>query len=186
MRIPIPLSKRPADVVLLVFFFINILFITYIVDLETLVIADPNNFTYPAWPPPFMVDIIHNYGRTIDPVLIARPVWWKMTIVIDAVFFGPYYVAAIYAFIKDKEWIRIPSIIYSSVLMTNVIIILGEEFFGPHATPQPLIVFLLNAPWLFMPMLLIYRMWKHPHPFTIEAVAAAPAMAAQREAVARV
>jgi len=186
MRNPIPLSQRRADIVILVFFFINILFITYIVDLESLVIPDPDNFTYPAWPPPFMVDVIHNYGRTIDPVLIARPVWWKMTILIDALFFGPYYVAAIYAFIKGKEWIRIPTFIYSSVLIANVLIILGEEFYGPHATSQPLIVFLLNAPWLFMPIFLIYRMWKNPHPFTAPATTPAPEMAAQTEAVARV
>ena len=186
MRKPSPLSQRRADIVILVFFFINILFITYIVDLETLVIPDPDNFTYPAWPLPCMVDIIHNYGRTIDPVLIARPVWWKMTILIDALFFGPYYVAAIYAYIKGKEWIRIPTIIYSSVLITNVLIILGEEFYGPHATPQPLIVFLLNAPWLFMPMFLIYRMWKDPHPFTAPAATTVPEMAVQTEAVARV
>lgn len=162
----IPLSRRRGDIIILIFFLINILFITYIVDLEQLVIADPSNFTYPAWPPPFFVDIIHNYGRAFDPVLIARPVWWKMTILIDSVFFGPYYVAAIYAFIKGKEWIRIPSIIYSSVLLTNVTIILGEEFFGPYATPQPLVVLLLNASWVIFPLFIIYRMWKNPHPFS--------------------
>ena len=165
-RSVVPLSKRRIDILILIFFFINILFITYIVDLETLVIPDPDNFTYPVWPPPFFVDIIHNYGRTFDPVLIARPVWWKMTIWIDALFFGPFYVFAIYAYIKGKEWIRIPSIIYSSVLITNVTIILGEEFAGPHATPQPLAVLLLNAPWFLMPLVIIYRMWRSEHPFT--------------------
>ena len=47
----IPLSKRPGDIAILAFFLINILFITYIVDLEQLVIADPAHFTYPLWPP---------------------------------------------------------------------------------------------------------------------------------------
>jgi hypothetical protein len=52
------------------------------------------------------------------------------------------------------------------VLITNVTIILGEEFAGPHATPQPLVVLLLNAPWFLMPLVIIYRMWRSPHPFT--------------------
>jgi hypothetical protein len=35
----LPLSKRPIDIALIVFFSINLFFITYIVDLEQLVIA---------------------------------------------------------------------------------------------------------------------------------------------------
>jgi hypothetical protein len=94
----IPLSKRPGDIAIVAFFLINILFITYIVDLEQLVIADPVHFTYPLWPPPIAVDVIHWWGRTFDPVLLARPAWWKVTIWIDALFFGPFYIVAIYAY----------------------------------------------------------------------------------------
>ena len=133
----IPLSKRPVDIPILAFFWINILFVTYIIDVEQLIIADPGNFEYPLWPLPFMVDIIHWWGYNFDPVLIARPPWWKVTIWLDSLFFGPFYVFAIYAYTKGKEWIRIPSIIYSSVLITNVLVILGEEFYGPHSTPSP-------------------------------------------------
>lgn len=161
----IPLSQRRADIVILAFFLVNILFITYIVDFEQLVVADPSNFKYPVWPLPFMVDLVHWWGRSFDPLLMARPPWWKATIWIDSLFFGPFYVVAIYAYIKGKEWIRIPSIIYSSVLITNVIIILSEEIYGPHRSPQLPIVLLANAPWLLMPIFIICRMWPDPHPF---------------------
>src|SRR4051812_36304572 len=117
------LTQRPIDIVFLIFFTINLLFITYIVDLEQLVIPDASNFTYPAWPPKPAVDLIHWYGNTYDPVLIARPAWWKMTILLDSIFFGPFYVAALYAFIKGKNWIRIPCFLYSAMLFTNVSII---------------------------------------------------------------
>jgi EXPERA (EXPanded EBP superfamily) len=165
-RRPIPLAKRPGDIAILAFFIVNILFITYIVDLEQLVIADPAHFTYPIWPPPFAVDAIHWWGRTFDPVLLARPAWWKMTIWIDALCFGPFYIVAIYAYSRGKEWIRIPSIIYASTLLTVVVIILGEEIGGTHATPQLPVVFLANLPWLLFPIYIIYRMWRYPTPFT--------------------
>ena len=165
-RRAIPLSKRPGDIAILVFFFVNILVITYIVDVEQLVIPDPSNFTYPLWPPPAAVDLIHWWGRTFDPVLMARPAWWKVTIWIDSLFFGPFYIVGIYAYIKGKEWIRIPSIIYASTLLTNVLIILGEEMYGIHATPRLPIVVLANLPWLLFPIYIIYRMWRYPHPFT--------------------
>ncbi len=162
----IPLSERRADLLVLVFFWVNILFITYQVDLEQLLIADPSNFEYPLWPLPPVVDLIHWWGRTFDPVLLARPVWWKMTIWIDALFFGPYYVFAIYAFTKGRNWIRFPSIVYASVMLTNVTIILGEEIAGAHASPQLGMVLFANGPWLLVPMFLLYQMYRRPHPFT--------------------
>jgi hypothetical protein len=166
MRQVVPLAKRPGDIALLGFFVVNLFVITYMVDLEQLVIADPSNFTYPLWPPPFMVDAVHWWGRTFDPVLLARPAWWQATIWIDALFFGPFYVAAIYAFIKGREWIRIPGIIYASVMLTNVTIILAEEMFGEHRTPQLGIVLLANAAWVIFPMYLIYRLGRSERPFT--------------------
>jgi hypothetical protein len=168
MRSPIPLRKRPFDIACIVFFLVNFFFITYIVDLEQLVIADPHHFEYPAWPPRALVDMVHHYGDTFDPLQNARPVWWKATIWIDAVLFGPFYAVALYAWTKRKDWIRLPAIIWSSVMMTNVTIIMFEEFWGPHATPQRLIVTLLNAPWFLFPIFVIARMWKSEHPFTEE------------------
>ena len=165
MNATLPLSRRRADWPILLFFAINLLFITYIVDLEQLVIANPDHFTYPVWPPAFMIDAVHNYGRTVDPVLMARPAWWKATIWIDVLFFGPFYVIALYAFAKGKEWIKTPSLVYSGMMLSNVIIILIEEFTGEYRTPQPLAVLLLNLPWLLMPLYIILRMSLRRHPF---------------------
>jgi hypothetical protein len=165
-RQSIPLSQRRGDIVILAFFIVNLLFITYFVDLEQLVIADTTHFTYPIWPPAPAVDLMHRWGSMFDPLLMARPAWWKMTIWIDALAFGPFYAVAIFAYLKGKEWIRIPSIIYGSVMLTNVTIILGDEYAGVHKAPNFLIVLLENLPWLLFPLYIIYRMWRYPHPFT--------------------
>jgi emopamil binding protein len=162
----VPISRRRLDLVFVVFFLVNIFFITYIVDLEQLVIADPNQFAYPLWPPAPLVDLVHWWGRTFDPVLLARPPWWKATIWIDALFFGPFYVVATYAFVTGKDWIRLPSVIWAAVMLTNVTIILSEEMFGPYATPQLPMVLLANIAWLAVPLLLIARMARNERPFT--------------------
>jgi hypothetical protein len=155
---PLPLRRRPLDWIILLFFFVNITVITYIVDAEQLIIDDPASFEYTAWPPEFFVDIIHNYGKDHDPLQYARPMWWKMTIWIDVLFFGPFYLFGIYAFWRGRSWIKYISIIYASVMITNVTIILGEEFAGPHAAPDFVFVLLLNLPWLLVPLLILYRM----------------------------
>ena len=166
MREPLPLSKRRRDLVYVAFFVINLFFITYIVDIEQIIISDPQHFQYPIWPPAPLVDLVHWWGRTFDPVLLARPPWWKATIWIDALFFGPFYAVAIYAFLKGKEWIRIPTIIWGSVMMTNVTIILSEEVWGPSATPRLGMVLFANAPWLLFPIALITRMARAERPFS--------------------
>ena len=166
MRKPIPLSERRTDYIYIAFFLVNLLFITYIVDLEQLVIKDPANFKYPLWPLPFFVDMVHWWGNNFDPLQNARPMWWKATVWLDVLFFGPYYLAAIYAFIKGKDWIRIPTIIISSILFTNVFIILSEEIWGPVGATNLPLVLLANAPWFLFPVFLVWKMWKQANPFT--------------------
>jgi hypothetical protein len=73
-------------------------------------------------------------------------------------------VFAIYAFIKGRDWIRVPAIFYSGMMFMGVTVILGEEFAGPHATPHLPLVLGLNLPWLLVPVLLTARVWKE-HPF---------------------
>lgn len=67
-RVPIPLKKRPLDLIIVGFFSIALV-IVFVLDLEQVAVANPQNFTYPAWPPKFIVDSAHWWGKTFDPVL---------------------------------------------------------------------------------------------------------------------
>jgi hypothetical protein len=48
-----------------------------------------------------------------------------------------------------------------------VLVIIGEEIGGTHATSQLPIVLLADLPWLLFPIYIIYRMWRYPEPFTM-------------------
>ena len=166
MKTPIPLSERRIDILFIGFFILNLSFITYIVDLEQLVIADPENFEYPWWPPAFFVDMVHWWGQNFDPLQWARPPWWRATIWIDALYFGPFYAFAIYAFWKGRNWIVVPALVWAGMMLSNVIIIMFEELIGPYHTPEAFWVSVANLPWLGVPLLLIARFWGRPEPFT--------------------
>jgi hypothetical protein len=168
-RTAIPLRRRPWDAALVAFFVVNLFFTTYVVSLEQVVIDDIYRFTPPLWPPESLLALVHWWEKSFDPLLIARPAWYRATIWLDVLAFGPFYVAAIYAYAKGKEWIRIPSIIWGTMLFTNVFIILGDELRGIHATPSPAIVVGANAPWMLVPILVVARMWMQQHPFTEDA-----------------
>jgi hypothetical protein len=156
--VAVPLRRRPIDLLFIAFFVVNAGFITYAVDVEQLVIADPARFRYPLWPPAPVVDLVHWYGRSVDPLLLARPAFWRMTIWIDVLFFGPFYLAAIYAFVRSRAWIRVPALVWSGMMASNVLIILMEERYGVTASPHFGIVFAANLPWLLMPVAMILRM----------------------------
>jgi len=160
----IPFSQRKVDWIFVGFFLINFFFITYIVDIEQIIISDPYHFEQPIWPPEPFISLIHWYGETFDPLLMARPPWWRMTIWVDSLFYGPFYALATYAFIKGRDWIRIPAFFYSGMMFMGVTVILGEEVAGPHATPYLPFVLGLNLPWLLMPIFLTLRLRKD-HPF---------------------
>ena len=167
----IPLRRRKADWILLAFFAVNLFFITYFVDIEQLTIANPHHFSYPAWPPHYFVNMVHSYGSKYDPLLMARPAFWRMTIWIDVLWNGPFYVAALYAVSRGREWIRIPALIWSGSMSAVVLIILAEEYNGIHASPHFPFVLLVNIPWRALPLGTIIRMCRE-HPFTEPAAVA--------------
>jgi len=166
MRVSIPLRRRPLDAGLLIFFVFNLLFVSYVISLEQIAIKNPAAFTPPLWPPRSAVALIHWWEKTYDPLLWARPAWYRATIWIDVLLFGPFYAAAIFAFARAREWIRVPSLIWAGLMFANVTIILFDELFGEHASPHPWIVIGSNASWLIVPIIMVWRMARTPHPFT--------------------
>jgi hypothetical protein len=166
MRVALPLSRRPLDVALIAFFAVNLVFTTYVVSLEQVVIADPSRYAPPLWPPERLLALVHWWERSFDPLLLARPAWYRATIWLDVLAFGPFYAVAIYAFARGRDWIRLPAVVWAAMLFTNVFIILFDELKGVHATPAPGIVVAANAPWLLVPILVVWRVARAEHPFT--------------------
>ncbi len=177
MRVAVPLSRRPVDVALVAFFAVNLAFTTYVVSLEQIVIADPLRYAPPLWPPERLLALVHWWETTFDPLLLARPAWYRATIWLDVLAFGPFYAVAIYAFVRGRDWIRLPAVIWASMLFTNVFIILFDELKGIHATPAPAMVVAANAPWLLVPAIVVWRV-RSEHPFTVAAAGPAATEAA--------
>jgi EXPERA (EXPanded EBP superfamily) len=165
-RVSLRLRDRRVDLVFIAFFVVNLGFITYFFDIEQLTVANATHMTaYPAWPPAPIVDLVHWYGNHWDPLLMARPAFFRMTIWIDVVVFGPFYASAIYAFIRGRDWIRVPALVWAGVMMANVAMILFEERDGVYATSHFGMVLGANLPWGLLPVAVIVRL-VHDHPFT--------------------
>ena len=166
-RVSRRLRERRIDLVFIAFFVVNLGFITYFFDIEQLTVANATHMTaYPAWPPAPIVDLVHWYGNHWDPLLMARPAFFRMTIWIDVFAFGPFYAFAIYAFIRGRDWIRVPALVWAGVMVANVAMILFEERDGVYATSHFGMVLGANLPWGLLPVAVIVRLM-HDHPFTV-------------------
>jgi len=190
MRTAIPIKERDVarkvmDIIILVFFFINIIFICYLFDIEQLVVSGAdhqfitdNGFDAyvaagmaPIWPPKFIIRLNHFVGQ-FDGALMERPAWWRATIWIDVLLFGPFYIVGIVAFIRGKNWIRIPSIMWATMMLTNVTIIFFVEFVE-YATPDWWKIVLANLLWILVPILMLVRMILYPGTFEGERLGSA-------------
>ena len=113
----IPIKERPKamkiiDIILICFFIFNFIFICYLFDIEQIVVLDHSTFgtpafTYPIWPPKFIVDLNHFVG-TMDPALMDRPAWWRATIWIDVLLFGPFYLIGSIGFPGRRRYLHYP------------------------------------------------------------------------------
>lgn len=173
-------ARKVMDIIILIFFFINIIFICYLFDIEQLVVSGEDHQYItdygfdawvaagmaPLWPPKFIIRLNHFVG-TFDGALMERPAWWRATIWIDVVLFGPFYITGIIAFIRGCNWIRIPSIMWATMMLTNVTIIFFVEFTN-YFTPDWWKIVLANLLWLVIPILVLLRMILYPKTFAGE------------------
>ena len=101
----------------------------------------------------------HSPGPGVNPDRQPIPLaerkfdWVFLGFFLFNLFFITYFVDV------EQDWIRLPTIIYATILFTNVVIILFEEKLGIHKADNFAMVFGSNLAWLVFPVLLVIRMW---------------------------
>ena len=99
------------------------------------------------------------YARSFDPVFLDPPLWLRTMCTIDAYVFGPTYLVLIYAFVRGRDWIRIPALLYGSAIVYSTLVYFGWEFLDEanRAQADLLVVFVVNIPYTIVPLLLMWR-----------------------------
>lgn len=172
VRKTIPLSRRKVDLLPIAFFVINVFYTIPWVDLEQVLIAHPSERYEAIWPPQGVIDTVHDYGKRYDPLVMARPLWYRTTLAWQALLFWPFYAVAIYAFVKGKDWIRTPALVWAGSQMTIVMLPTVHQITGPLATEHLAVVMAFYSPWIVVPLVVIVRLWRNERPFTEPADAA--------------
>jgi EXPERA (EXPanded EBP superfamily) len=174
LTVPIPLRERPRD-----WFFVVIFTIfgstSALIDTANTV-GRPNPHSRNT-----MARFVYEHVGGIDPVLIANPRFVQVTVgFISAMLFGAFYLVLIYAFVRGREWIRLPAIFYAGMVAMGTAVYLGAGILGDaplfalacgpgsgfdYKAPSALTSIAVNGPYPLVGLLLVARMWR-PHPFT--------------------
>ena len=99
------------------------------------------------------------YAESFDPLFLETPTWLMIMCTIDFVVFGPIHLLCLYAFFRQREWIRSIALVYGGALFYSTLVYFGYEFMEEMHRADMLWVVLINVPYTLMPMLLLYRTW---------------------------
>jgi hypothetical protein len=157
-RRSIPLRERKLDQ-LLIFGFLTFAFTSFCFDRLAATYPDLEQVDS------FFARYLVVYGRTVDPLVLANPLWLRIMSGISAFGMGPFYCVLARAFVKGDERIRIPALIYVCAMYYSLVVHLGVEFLGDLRPLNLPVFWAAYAPYMVIPLLLAWRM-RGPHPFT--------------------
>lgn len=142
------------------FFFGSHIFATLCLDLQALPVL--GNY-YPK----VLKDLLKYYVITFkDPLMSKQPPFLQSFIIAEAIFQLPFFFVFIYALIKKKNWIRIPSIFYGSHTATTVWAILYEFALSKEINNNTKSVLIgLYYPYFLIPLILAIHMSFTEKPF---------------------
>ncbi|KAJ4457922.1 putative integral membrane protein [Paratrimastix pyriformis] len=162
MQITTPISKRALDFFFIVgfsMFFVIAWLIDYINAIAPVGGFTPDTAALLSWPPKWMVKGYFWWCESCDPLLLANPMWFKFLSALSPFVFSPFYLVAIYAIYTGKNWIRMPIVVYASMLFLDLLTIFVDEFYGPTPSPNPLLFAMGYGPYLLFPLALLARFW---------------------------
>lgn len=98
-----------------------------------------------------------------DFLFDTKPLWFKATVSAELLFQAPMCAYLAYAWIRRRQSVRLPSIVYSVHVLTTMVPIMAELTFDPRPTAVCKLVY---GVWVLLPALLLIRCLRPPPLFT--------------------
>ena len=144
----------------------GILLVYFIIHIPTTLLIDLQ-FLFSEAYPKFLKDLVRDqYLLKFGDFLMSNPPVWTKSLIAFEIFQVPFFFVAIYALIYKKNWIRIPSIVYGSHVVTAVTLVLSEFYFSDKiSSNQKMVLFSFYLPYLIIPFSLTLYMCFVTKPF---------------------
>ncbi|KAJ3297044.1 Transmembrane protein 97 [Rhizoclosmatium sp. JEL0117] len=145
-----PLSSRPGDIAMLIFFILHIP-ISLFIDAQII---------WPSLPyPELALNANADYIRdTNDFLLIERKPWFLSLVWCEFIIQLPFYLYLIWALVRDSKYVRTAGIIYGTHTCTCLVPILYEMIFtdnGIQTFGQKAVTVAIYSIWFVMPFAIL-------------------------------
>lgn len=133
--------------------------ITLMFDLQAVLPAD--------WFPSALRAAVAHYCEALHDVYMARPpAWFRAMVWAELLLQLPFFLAALHAYRRRARWIRLPAIVYGVHVASFVYVILFALWHEPTLTTQQCFWLTgIYAPYLLLPLLIVYRFARSERPF---------------------
>ncbi|XP_065830938.1 uncharacterized protein [Oscarella lobularis] len=111
-----------------------------------------------TWPPEWIRRSFLWWCTEVDTLVEANPLWYRALALTSPFLYAPFYVLAIYAFINEREWIKIPGLCWSWGLILVMFPTFAEQLAGEHATKHVGLFLVAYLPYVVFPLLFAARL----------------------------
>lgn len=108
--------------------------------------------------------MLWEWGVKYDPLVAANPLALRIMSAISAFLYGPFYLVLIWALMKQRNWIRIPAIVYGSTILYSMLVHVLAEFMYETPPPSMTVFLIAYGGYALIPALLLWRMRGEPFP----------------------
>ena len=143
-----PISRRPLDLALVVFFSISVLY--------GFLFSLPEGLGVPVsadspWPP---LQALHEWAVAEEPAHLDPPPNLIAATLFDGLFQAPCLLFVMFGLVRQKRWLKPLGLFYSGAAITNMFFYFVQTFLGDHPPPNTAYYLAFNLPWLIAPALL--------------------------------
>jgi EXPERA (EXPanded EBP superfamily) len=144
----------------------TVLIVYFVTHIPTSLLIDLQALFSDLYPEFLRAFMREQYISKFGDYLMADPPIWLKALIGFEVLQIPFFFIATYALVYKKNWIRIPSIIYSSHVVTAVSVILTDFYNSTRLSfNQKAVLFSFYLPYLIIPLSLLLYMSFVPKPF---------------------
>ena len=104
----------------------------------------------------------HGYNASVDPLFGVMPFYVRALMIVSLFAFGPMDVLVVYAFVRRREWIRVPALVFAGAQMTAMTTYFLIEALGDIPPLNWPALVAANGPYLVFPALLLVRLRRAP------------------------
>ncbi len=114
-----------------------------------------------SYGPSLLADAFAEWVKSCDPLLGANPLWYWFLAVLSPLLYTPLYVVGILAFLERRmsNAVRNLILMWGALISATTILIILEEFYGSHPSPNRLQMLGGYVPYVIFPLFVVWRVW---------------------------